>query len=65
MTQQSVALLTERQTSEQLNIPMVTLRTWRTRGGGPMFVKLGRVVRYRQRDLDAWIEARVHANTAA
>lgn len=36
-----------------------TLATLRSRGGGPAFYKgLGRKVRYRRHDLDAWIASR-------
>ncbi len=30
-------------------IPVCTLTTWRCRGGGPRFLKLGKAVRYRRR----------------
>ncbi len=39
-------------------IPPATLATWRSRGGGPHFLKLGRVVRYRRRALLEWMAAR-------
>lgn len=41
-----------------------TLEAWRCRGGGPRFVKLGRSVRYRESDLDAFIESRLRASTS-
>jgi hypothetical protein len=34
-----------------------TLQAWRIRIAGPAFVQVGRAVRYRRRDLIAWIEA--------
>ena len=40
-----------------------TLEVYRTRGGGPAYVKLGRRVAYRLADLDAWVSARVQSNT--
>jgi excisionase family DNA binding protein len=46
-----------------LGLQPTTLEAWRCRGEGPSFVKLGRAVRYRQADLDAWIESRVRQNT--
>ncbi len=46
-----------------LNVQPATLEQWRWNGKGPRFVKLGRAVRYRQADLDAFLEARVFANT--
>jgi len=39
-------------------VPPATLATWRSRGGGPRFLKLGRVVRYRRRALYEWMAAR-------
>jgi predicted DNA-binding transcriptional regulator AlpA len=54
-----------RQAAEFLGLKPVTLEAWRCRGGGPRFVKLGHAVRYRSEDLDAYIEANIHANTSA
>lgn len=41
-----------------------TLETWRVRGGGPRFLKVGRRVAYRRRDLDAWLAERERASTS-
>jgi len=46
-----------------LNVQPTTLEQWRWNGRGPTFIKLGRSVRYRQADLDAFLSARVFANT--
>lgn len=43
--------LTELETSRVLQVSAATLRTWRCRGTGPKFVRLGRCVRYRPEDL--------------
>lgn len=56
--------LDERQAAEYLSLSPRTLQTWRQRGNGPRFLKLGRSVRYRRADLDAFIESRVRANTS-
>ncbi len=40
------------------------LEKCRVTGGGPAFVKLGRAVRYRLEDLDAFASARVHGSTS-
>lgn len=50
--------------AEYLSLKKCTLEAWRSRGGGPRFVKLGRSVRYRAQDLNHWIENRVRANTS-
>jgi len=57
------AFLNTRQAAEFLGMQPQTLDAWRCRGCGPRFVKLGRAVRYRRADLDAWVESRVRANT--
>ncbi len=42
--------------AQYLGLSPATLETKRVRGGGPVFVKLGRRVVYRKEDLDSWIE---------
>jgi len=51
------ALLNEVQTAKLLNLSTRTLQAWRVRGVGPVFVRAGRAIRYRRRDIIAWIEA--------
>lgn len=46
-----------------LNVQPTTLEQWRWNGRGPTFIKIGRSVRYRQADLDAFLSARTFANT--
>jgi hypothetical protein len=36
----------------------------RLKGTGPRYYKLGRLVRYRREDLDAWIAGRMRSNTS-
>lgn len=57
--------LTTKEASEYLGLQPVTLECWRSRGGGPPFVKMGRAVRYRSEDLDAWVDSRMRFNTHA
>lgn len=47
-------LLTTEQAAEYLAIAPSSLQTYRTRGGGPVATMVGRCVRYRLSDLDAW-----------
>jgi len=47
-----------------LNISRATLNTWRSRGGGPVFVKYDRAVRYRTEDLDKFISEHIRENTS-
>ncbi len=57
-------LLNQDEAAEALAVPARTLEAWRCRGGGPPFVRIGRHVRYRLRDLQAWIEERTFKSTA-
>ena len=50
-------LRTLTQAAEYLAISARTLRNWRSLGLGPQALKVGSLVRYRQGELDAWLEA--------
>ena len=54
------ALLSETEVSDLFGISMRTLQAWRTKKGGPPFVRLGRVIRYRRKDLVRWLEENTH-----
>ncbi|MEO6248543.1 MAG: helix-turn-helix domain-containing protein [Sphingomicrobium sp.] len=41
-----------------------TLERFRIKGDGPRYAKLGGAVRYRQADLDAWLESRMTRSTS-
>ncbi|MEE9381186.1 MAG: hypothetical protein V3V03_07260 [Hyphomonadaceae bacterium] len=41
--------------SQLTGVPICTLTTWRCRGGGPRFLKLGKSVRYRRRAVLGWM----------
>lgn len=41
-----------------------TLEGWRVQGKGPRYVKIGRLVRYRIEDLNAWLEAQTRTSTS-
>lgn len=47
----------QRAAARLLGFQPTTLRDWRSEGIGPRFIRLGRSVRYRLRDLRAWQEA--------
>lgn len=51
--------------AEYLGMSVSTLNKWRCHGGGPLFMKLGRAVRYRREDLDAFIAERMSSSTSA
>ena len=50
-------LLKEDEAADLLNLSVRTLQAWRVRTAGPPFIQVGRAVRYRRRDLIAWIDA--------
>lgn len=39
------------------DIPKHTLEQWRSQGKGPKYIKVGRHVRYRWSDVNAWLDA--------
>ena len=45
--------LNRKQAASYLNVTKSALEAWAVRGGGPVFLKFGRAVRYRLSDL-AW-----------
>jgi predicted DNA-binding transcriptional regulator AlpA len=58
-------LLNEKEAAEFLGYSIRALQNWRLRGGGPRFVKVSsRSVRYRRRDLLAWIEEHLRSSTS-
>jgi excisionase family DNA binding protein len=52
-------LLTPTEVAKELGLPARTVEQWRYRNLGPRYVKVGRHVRYRPADIDAWIEQQV------
>lgn len=42
-----------------LGVPVKTLYQWRYKGVGPAGVRVGRHLRYRAADVEAWIDQRV------
>ena len=59
------AALTTSEAAAYLGLATSTLNKWRCSGDGPEFVKLGRAVRYRPEDLDAFLAARRLTSTAS
>lgn len=51
-------LLTIEDLSKYLCVPIGTLYRWRSRGEGPVGYKVGKHVRFRQRDVEAWLAGR-------
>ena len=46
------ATLTDIEVATRLGVSRFTVRSWRLKGVGPRFLKMGRAVRYRPQDVD-------------
>ena len=51
-----VTIMTVQQAAVYLGLAVSTLNKWRCHGGGPVFIKMGRAVRYRIEDLEIYID---------
>lgn len=57
-------LLTAEQAADYLNVKPQTLALWRSTGRhGLPFVRVGRAIRYRRRDLEQWLADRTATST--
>lgn len=41
--------------AKELGVPPKTIYGWRTRGVGPRGIKIGKHVRFKRADVDAWL----------
>ena len=57
-------LMKENEAAKYLGMSLSWMQRSRWDGSGPPFVKLNHAVRYRQSDLEAWIEARLQRSTS-
>ena len=58
-------LLTTEQVAERIGVTPEALEHWRYRGAGPPWLKLShKVVRYRQSELERWLDSRTRRSTA-
>ena len=53
-----------REAAARVRLSKNTLERFRVQGTGPAYVKLGGAVRYRETDLDAWLESRLTHSTS-
>lgn len=51
-----IELLTETEAAEILRVKPKTLQCWRFEKTGPVYLKIGRLVKYRPSDLRIWLE---------
>ncbi len=61
---ESQNLLDTESAASVLGVKAGTLEVWRTYGKGPKFLKIGRSVRYRRQDLEAYLEDSVMSSTS-
>jgi predicted DNA-binding transcriptional regulator AlpA len=47
-------ILTDVEVAERRGVSRFTVRSWRLKGVGPRFLKMGRAVRYRSEDVDEY-----------
>ena len=53
-----------REAAARVRLSKNTLERFRLQGTGPTYLKLGGAVRYREIDLDAWLESRLTHSTS-
>jgi excisionase family DNA binding protein len=58
-------LLTIEDVADRLQIPVATLRKWRLEGRGPQGFRVGRFVRFRPVDVDAWVLEQIPGRVAS
>jgi excisionase family DNA binding protein len=51
-------LMTVEALAEYLGVPVATVYAWNSRDTGPKRSRIGKHVRYRRADVDAWIDQR-------
>lgn len=49
-------LFGEADLSAALKVSRAALRQWRAAGQGPAYLRVGRAIRYRPSDVDAWLQ---------
>jgi predicted DNA-binding transcriptional regulator AlpA len=57
------AAFNENQAAEFLGISVRTMQSWRVKGGGPRYCKIGRAVRYQRSELVSFQKAHTVSST--
>lgn len=57
-------LLNESAVAKRLGCQVKTMQAWRSRGGGPQWIRVGRLCRYSPDDVQAWIDSRRVSSTS-
>ena len=58
-------LLAPPELARQIGVPVKTLYNWRANGKGPRAIRVGKHLRYRAADVDAWLEQQADPISAA
>jgi predicted DNA-binding transcriptional regulator AlpA len=59
------SLRTAEDLAEMCRVPLSTVYAWRHTGNGPRALRIGKYLRYRQTDIDEWLESSAVSGTAA
>ncbi|WP_309070276.1 helix-turn-helix domain-containing protein [Arthrobacter sp.] len=51
-------LMSTEELAEYLSVPIATVYAWRSRRKAPPGIRVGRFVRFRQSEVDAWLASR-------
>ncbi|MGW6785392.1 helix-turn-helix transcriptional regulator [Streptomyces sp. NPDC054987] len=54
-------LATAQDVAEYCGVPLATVYQWSSRGSGPKFIKVGRHLRARWADVEAWLDSQTIA----
>jgi excisionase family DNA binding protein len=57
-SQRTPRLLSPEELAAYLAVPLATVYRWRSRGDGPASYRVGRHVRYKLEDVEAWLSGR-------
>ena len=62
---ENMQMLSEIGLAAYLGVSVAACRKWRAEGRGPTYIKVGRLVRYRMTDIEAWLSTRPQGGEAA
>lgn len=51
--------------AEEFDVPVATIYQWQYRRTGPRSIRVGRYLRFRRSDIEAWLDSRVTDGSAA
>ena len=56
--------ISPKQLASELDVPISTTYRWNTEGTGPTIYRIGKHVRYRRDDVDAWLAGKADQQAA-